>query len=223
MTEQKPQQPRRRRWPRVLFALLLLGAVGAFVVHHYTRPKRLTTLLIDEVREQLGAELTLGGDAGYVLVPGLRAELPQPVLEAPSGVLLRADALRAAVPWHTLWGDTVEIERIELVRPVLDLDALRAWLAARPQSNSAPPDVRFAIRVEHGSVIAAGKPIAEDVTLELANSADLAAWLAHFDPQSLQGLLPPATGTFDAKAVQIGGTRLEGVHVEIRDDAEHPR
>src|SRR6478752_4540760 len=82
MTEQKPQRPRRRRWPRVLLALLLIGAIGAVVVHHYTRPKRLTTFLIDEVREQLGAELTLGGDAGYTLVPGLRAELPQPVLKA---------------------------------------------------------------------------------------------------------------------------------------------
>ena len=220
MTEQKP---RRRRWPRVLFALLLLGIVGAFALHRYTRPQRLTTLLVEQVRDQFGAELTLGGDAGYTLVPGLRAELPQPVLQVQGKVVLRADALRAAVPWRTLWADAYEIERMELVRPVLDLDALRAWLAARPPSSTAPPDVRFSVRVEHGSVIAGGKAVAEDVTLDLANSADVAAWLARFDPQSANGLLPPVTGNFDAKAIRIGTTRLEGVRAEIRDDAEHPR
>lgn len=215
MTEHKP---RRRRWPRVLFALLLLGVIGAFALHRFTRPQHLTALLVGQVRDQLGAELTLGGEARYTLVPGLRAELPQPVLAAQGSVLLRADALRAAVPWRTLWADAYEIERIELVRPVFDLDALRAWLAARPQSTGAPPDVRFTVRIEHGSVIAGGKPVVEDITLDLANSADLAAWLAHFDPLSQQDLLPPATGTFDAKGVEIGETRLEGVHVEIRDD-----
>ena len=80
MAEQAPQRPRRRRWPRVLLALLVLGVIGAFAVHHYTRPQRLTALLIEQVRDQLGAELTLGGDAGYTLVPGLHAELPQPML-----------------------------------------------------------------------------------------------------------------------------------------------
>lgn len=223
MADQAPQRPRRRRWPRVLFALLALGVIGAFAMHHYTRPQHLTTLLVEQVRDQLGAELTLGGDAGYTLVPGLRAELPQPVLQAQGRVLLRADALRAAVPWRTLWADAYEIERIELERPVLDLDALQAWLDARPPSSSAPPDVRFSVRIEHGSVIAGGKAVAEDVTLDLANSTDLAAWLARFDPQSANGLLPPITGSLDAKAIRIGTARLEGVHAEIRDDVEHPR
>ena len=218
MTEQTPQRPPRRRWPRVLLVLLVLGAIGAFVVHRYTRPQRLTALLVGQVRDQLGAELTLGGDAGYALAPGLRAELPQPVLKAQGNVLLRADALRAALPWRTLWADTYEIERLELVRPVLDLDALRAWLAARPPSSAAVPDVRFALRIEQGTVIATGKPVAEDITLDLANSADLAAWLARFDPQSADALLPPIAGSIDAKAIQIGATRLEGVHVDIRDD-----
>jgi hypothetical protein len=223
MTEQAAQRPRRRRWPRVLFAFLVLGVIGAFVLHHYTRPRYLTALLVEQFRDQLGVDLTLGGDAVYTLAPGLRAELPQPVLKAQGGVLLRADALRAAVPWRTLWADNYEIERLELVRPVLDLDALHAWLAARPESGGAPPDVRFALHVEHGRVVAAGKVVAEDVTLDLANSADLAAWLARFDPQSTDGLLPPVSGSADAKVIQIGTTRLEGVHVEIRDDDKHPR
>jgi len=223
MAEQAPQRPRRRRWPRVLLALLVLGVIGAFAVHHYTRPQRLTALLIEQVRDQLGAELTLGSDAGYTLVPGLRAELPQPMLKAQGNVLLRADALRAKVPWRTLWADAYEIERIELVRPVFDLDALRAWLAARPKSTATPPDVRFALRVEHGSVVAAGKPVAEDITLDLANRADLAAWLARFDPHSADALLPPVAGSVEAKAIQIGDTRLEDVHVEIRDDDKPAR
>jgi hypothetical protein len=220
MTEQAPKRMRRRRWPRVLFALLLLGVIGALLVRHYTRPQKLTLMLVEQIHDQLGAELSLGGDATYAFTPGLRAVLPSPVLKAKDVVLLHADSLRAAVPWHSLWSQKIEIERIELVRPVLDLDALRAWLAARPKSTSAPPDVRFVLHIEHGSVVAAGKTIAEDVALDLANSADLAAWLAEFDPHSAgKILLPPLEGSVDAAALQIGGTRLEGVHVNVRDDA----
>jgi uncharacterized protein involved in outer membrane biogenesis len=223
MTEQETRPARRRRWPRVLLALVLVGLASAWILHHYTRPRRLTALLVAQVHDQLGIDLSLGGDAGYTLVPGLRAELPKPQLEAQGSVLLRADALRAAVPWRTLWADSYEIERLELVRPVFDLDALRAWLAARPASSAASPDIRFALRIEHGTVIAAGKPIADDITMDLANRADLVAWLAHFDPQSTAALLPPVTGSFDAKAIRIGDTQLEGVHVEIRDDDKHPQ
>lgn len=208
---------RRPRLVRVLFVLLALGAVAAVLVHRYTRPRRITAMLVERVRSDLGAELRLGGDAGYAFMPGLRAVLPQPELVAGGARVLRADSLRAALPWHTLWSSRLEIEKIELVRPVLDLDALHAWLAAMPPSQASVPDVRFALHVESGSVLRAGKPVAEGVTMDLANRDDLAAWLRHWDIAG-DALLPPVSGSVHVDAAQIGDTRIEGLHVEVRDD-----
>lgn len=197
----------------------VLGLIAAFAVHRYSRPQRLADLLVSQVRQQLGAELVLGGAAGFELTPRLQALLPQPQLVAGGRTLLRADAIAASVPWRTLWGDHYEIEQIELQRPVLDLDALRAWLAARPSSYAAAPDVRFALRVVDGKVIASGKPLADGLDIDFANSGDLAAWFAALDRDS-SGIapLPPGRGSASAASLQIGETRLEGVRIELRDD-----
>ncbi|HEU4663439.1 MAG TPA: hypothetical protein VFS55_05355 [Dokdonella sp.] len=201
----------------MLLVVLAIGAIGAVVVHRYTRPQRITALLVERVRSELGAQLRLGGDAGYALLPGLRAVLPQPELVVDGTRVLRADALRAAVPWRALWSSQLEIERIELVRPVLDLDALRAWLAARPPSTSPPPDVRFVLHVEDGRVLQAGKPVAEGVTIDLANRADLVAWLRGWKPANAD-VVPPVAGSVHIDAAQVGDTRIEGLDVEVRDD-----
>src|SRR5690606_16589272 len=136
---------RRRRVVYVLFAAGALGLAAALAVHHYSRPQRLAELLVSLTREQLGADLVLGGEAGFALVPRLQALLPGPQLVAGGRTLLRADAIAARVPWRTLWADAFEIERVELLRPVLDLGALRAWLGSRPSSDAAMPDVRIAL------------------------------------------------------------------------------
>jgi len=219
MAEASPARPPRRRrgWLRLLLVLLVLGATGAFLVHRYTRPQRITALLVERVRSDLGAELRLGGDGGYAFLPGLRAVLPRPELVAGGTRVLHADALRAALPWHSLWSSQLEIERIELVRPVLDLDALNAWLAALPPSQAPLPDVRFALHVEDGRVLRAGQPIAEGVTIDLANRADLVAWLRGWDPAGSE-LVPPVAGSVHIDAAQVGDTRIEGIQVEVRDE-----
>lgn len=218
MAETSAARPRRRRWwLRALIVLLALGLVGAFAVHRYTRPQRITALLVERVRSDLGAELHLGGDGGYAFLPGLRAVLPQPEILAGGARVLHADALRAAVPWRTMWSSQLEIEKVELVRPELDLDALHAWLAALPPSQSPAPDVRFALHVEDGRVLRAGKPVAEGVTIDLSNRADLAAWLRTWDPAGSE-LVPPVAGSVHVDAAQIGDTRIEGLKVEVRDD-----
>ena len=219
MAETAATARRRRRWPYLLLVLGVLGFVAAFALHRYSRPQRLADLLASQVRQQLGAELVLDGVAGFELAPRLQALLPRPQLIAGGSALLRADAIAASVPWRTLWGDRYEIERIELQRPVLDLDALRAWLATRPSSDAAAPDVRFALRVVDGVVIASGKPVAENLDIDFANSADLAAWFATLDRET-NGIapLPPGRGSASATSLQIGETRLEGVRIELRDD-----
>lgn len=224
MAETAATGRRRWRWPYLLLVLGVLGLVAAFALHRYSRPQRLADLLAGQVREQLGADLVLDGVAGFELTPRLQALLPRPQLVAGGRTLLRADAIAASVPWRTLWGDHYEIERIELQRPVLDLDALRAWLAARPSSDASAPDVRFTLRVVDGVVIASGKPLADGIDIDFANSGDLAAWFATLD-RDTSGIapLPPGRGSASAASLQVGETRLEGVRIELRDDAAPAR
>lgn len=216
MPEPAAPAPRRRR-RRVLVVLLALVALAALAARHFLHPHNLTAMLVDRVRSELGAQLRLDGEAGYAFLPSLRAVLPKPALVVADAALVRADALRVAVPWRTLWSERVEIERVELVRPVVDLDALRAWLAQRPSSSSPLPDVRVSIRVEDGTLLQGGKPIAEGVALDLANRADLAAWLARWSGAP-DTLLPPVAGSAEVRTLRIGDVRVEGLRIDVRDD-----
>ena len=221
-----PQARRRRRWPIAVLALgvLVVGAV-AFAAWHYTRTDKLTALLVDKTRDLLGADLVLGGTAHFGFVPRLHLILPHPVLKATGAkvAFATADSLETSVPWHTLWSDRYDIERIDLAKPVLDLDALRAWSAAQPPAR-AVPEVNFVLHVADGTILGGGQPVAQGVNLEFASAGDIAAWFTRIEAQpSTWPLLPPLTGSAAASAVQIGVTRLEGVQVEVRDDTTTDR
>lgn len=213
----------RRRWPLILLALAVLGGVGALAERHFTQPEKLTALMMQQARSLFGAELSIDGAASFAFVPRLRVSLPQPSLKAvgANAPWLRADSVRAVMPWRTLWSDRRDIERIELVRPVLDLDAVRAWLSERPPTQSRPPDVRFALHIEDGLIVRGGAKLAQGINADFASSDDVAAWLAAFDANAAPdgALLPPLAGGMDAATLDIGDTHLEGVHVEIHDDA----
>lgn len=220
MPEPVARAPRRRRW-RIIVALLVIAALAAIAVRHWLHPHTITTLLVERVRSDLGAQLRLDGDGRYAFMPSLRAVLPKPALVVAEATIAHADSVRAVVPWRTLWSDRVEIERVELVRPVVDLDALRAWLAQRPPSSSPLPDLRLSIRVEDGTLLQGGKPVAEGITLDLANSADVAAWLARWNGAP-DTLLPPVAGHAEVRTLQVGEVRVDGLRIDVHDsDAKH--
>lgn len=213
-----------RRWLFALLAIVLIGAAASLVLRHFTRPQTLTTMLVEKTRSVLGADLSLGGIAHFAFVPKLHLVLPRPALKAAgaSTPFLSAGSLDVVLPWRTLWGDRYDIEHVDLVKPTLDLDAFSQWFNARPPSGT-PPDVRFSLRVEDGTIIAAGKPVAQGVKMEFANSGDLAAWLAKLALVTASTeLLPPLRGTTTASSLQIGSTRLDDVRIEIRDDDADP-
>jgi hypothetical protein len=218
------ERVRRRRWPWVLAgAIALVALTATLALRWFADPARLTALITAKIGSSLGAELATGGSGRYAFMPGLRLSLPQPRLQHGGAMIARADSLTAVVPWSTLWSGPYRIDRIELVRPVLDLDALQSWLASRPPSDAAPADLRFTLHVEAGTLQSAHGVLAEGMNADFRNSGDLAAWLAAFQraPESAP-LLPPATGAFDAARIEIGGTRIDDVHVELDDGAPAP-
>jgi hypothetical protein len=213
------EKRRRRRWPIVLAIVAALLAIGLLMLRHYTRPETLTALLIENARSQLGAELGVCETGRFGFTPNLHLTLTNPSLkQTPQSLaFLSADSLDVIMPWATLWSDRYDIERIELARPVIDLDALDAWLAARPASD--PVDVRFALRATDAALVSGGKVIAKDVDLDFASTGDISAWLANRPGSSARStLLPPLAGTIDAAVVEIAGTRVEGLHIESRED-----
>ena len=227
MPEPGSKRGRRfRLWTIVLAALLLCGGIGALVLRHYLQPERLTALLVAQVRDATDADLVVGAPAGFGFLTTLHLVLPHPQLKGAgaTAAFLRADSLEAVMPWRSVWSGRYEIERIDLLAPSLDLDALSAWLATLPPTRHAPPDVRFALHVDRGTLVHGGKPIAEGLRMDFASTGDVATWLTKFDPQSgAASLLPPLAGSADAASVQIGSTRLEGVHVEMHDGTANPR
>lgn len=222
MPERAASQPRRRRrWIIALVVLLAILVAGTLLLRHFTRPQTLSALLVGKSRDLIGADLALHGSARFEFLPNLHVVLPHPTLAKMGSpeVFLRLDSLEAVVPWHNMWSDRYDIERIDLVRPVLDLDALQRWLDAQPATNPATPDVRFSLRVTDGSIIRGGKPLAQGLNMQLASAGDVRAWLERFraDPATTS-LLPPIAGNADASVLRFGGTRLEGVQIRISDD-----
>ena len=210
---------RRRRWIALAIAIGVL-AVGALIVRHMLRPEAMTAVLVGNARSQLGAELALSESGRFGFVPDLHLVLAKPSLKQTpqSTAFLSADSADVVMPWAVLWSDRYDIQRIELVRPRLDLDALNAWLASRPASGAAP-DVRFALRATDAIVTAGGKTIAEHVDLDFASSDDIVGWLTHQrESAKASTLLPPLSGTVQAKTVDWGDTHLEGVRIESSED-----
>jgi hypothetical protein len=219
----EPSAKRARRFRRrhvVLFVFALLLGAGILALRWFTRTEHLTALLMEQTRSALGTDLALDGRPHYDLWPKLHLVLPRASLKsAANPPWASSESLEVVVPWRILWSDHYEIEQVNLVKPVLDLDALAAWLGTRPPSTATPPDVRFSVHVENGTVVAAGKPVAQGLKLDFASTGDVAAWLARLRAQAdASALVPPLNGSADASRVQAGTVVLEGVHVEVRDD-----
>lgn len=59
-----------------------------------------------------------------------------------------------ALPWSTLrsLGDTLDLTRIELDAPILDIPALRHWLATRPPGETRLPTLAEGVQVRSGRI-----------------------------------------------------------------------
>ena len=149
---------RRRRWP--LYVAAGLAIAIAFAAWQLSSAKLAKTIL-DRAGPAFGLELAFEGTPSYSLRPEPRLSLPgfvarQPGAETP---LLTADRLELSLPWSTITGDAAApkvITRIDLDTPVLDLAALAAWQATRPDTPFEVPTLTDGIGVDDGTIVGDG-------------------------------------------------------------------
>lgn len=150
---------RKRRWPKFLAAFAVLLLIGTWWLNRQLEPNRLTALVLDRAGSALGWELTIDGTPEYALRPEPRLVLPRLSARQPGAgtPLLQAERAEVSLPWSTLTGDAaLVITRVELERPVLDLAALAAWQATRPEAPFELPTFTKGLRIVDGTVLGGG-------------------------------------------------------------------
>jgi hypothetical protein len=150
---------RKRRWPKFLAAFAVLLLIGAWWVNRQMEPERLTALVLDRAGTALGLELSIDGTPEYALRPEPRLVLPNLSARQPgsSTPLLHAQRAEVSLPWSTLTGGgALVITRVELERPVLDLAALAAWQATRPEAPFELPTFTNGLHIVDGTVLGDG-------------------------------------------------------------------
>jgi len=164
--------PTRRRWLRwLLLACLVVFVVALIALRIVLQPERATRLILSSLGNALGLEIVARGRPELTLrgTPTLVVRdvtATQPGAHTP---LLRAERILLSLPWSTIRnrGRDLDLVRIELDAPVLDLPALQRWLATRPPSKETKlPVLRNGLAIARGRVDNAGWRI-EDIDLSL--------------------------------------------------------
>lgn len=149
---------RSRKLPLIAGALALLLLLLALSLRVALQPERVTRLLLDRAGKALGLEIAASGVGEYRLRGTPTLVVRDLVAREPGAArpLLRAQRVLLAVPWSTIRsrGAVLDIDRIELDRPQLDLAAFQRWLDRRPERESRAPTLRKGLQVTDGSVIA---------------------------------------------------------------------
>jgi hypothetical protein len=169
----------RRRWIVLGVFALLLG-LGWWFVDRQLEPQRLTATVLSRLGAQFKLDFEFSGTPEYAFRPEPRLRVPNLVVTDPATgkTVLRAKQLEVSLPWATVRGGPVVITRLVLDEPVLDLDGLQRWLAARPKAPFELPTLTDGAAVTHGTVVGNGWEL-RDLTLDLphlstGNPADLA-------------------------------------------------
>ncbi len=152
-----PQTPRTlKRRHRLLIALACLLLLAALALRIALRPENVARVVLQQAGAALGLEITAGGDAEYRLFGTPRLVLRDVVAREPGAdaAILRAERIAIAVPWATLRsrGAALDVQRIELDAPVLDLPAFQAWQAKRPPAETRIPTLRRGLAIVGGRI-----------------------------------------------------------------------
>ena len=162
------ERPSRRRvaWIAAGASLALL-VLAVFLL---SRPERVARFALDRAGNALGLEITASGASEYRIrgTPTLVVRDVEARMPGAQSPLLTADRVLLSMPWSTLRARLQDLDftRVELDGPVLDLDALQAWLASRPPGDGRVPTLREGIVVVDGTVVADGWRV-EAIDLEV--------------------------------------------------------
>jgi len=150
----------RRRWLRVLLVLcalpFVLLALLWLVVWIALPPERVVPLVLARIGAAMNLEISAQGDPSSRLGRHPTFVVRNVVAREPGAAtpLLQARRILVALPWSTIrsLGDTLDLVRIELDAPVLDVPALQHWLASRPPSETRLPTLQDGLQVRAGRV-----------------------------------------------------------------------
>lgn len=148
------------RWKRKLGlglgALAVLALLLALSLRVMLRPENITRLILQQIGNALGLEITAAGIGEYrlrgtpqLIVRDVTAREP-----GAQSALLRAERIAITVPWATLRsrGALLEVSRVELDAPNLDLPALQAWQAKRPATETRIPTLTHGLAISRGRI-----------------------------------------------------------------------
>lgn len=128
------RRSRKRLW--IVLALLLAALLA---LRWVSQPSRIAWIALSQAGRALDLEIGASGASEYRLRGTPMLEVRDVVARRPGSdkPLLRAGRVYLALPWATIRaaGASLDIERIELDAPQLDIDELNRWLAARPPSS----------------------------------------------------------------------------------------
>jgi len=160
-----PQQPARRSRKRlwIVLALLLAALIG---LRWVSQPSQVAWIVLSQAGRALDLQISASGASEYRLRGTPMLEVRDLVARVPGSdkPLLRAGRVYLAAPWSTIRaaGAALDIERVELDAPQLDIGELDRWLAARPPS---PGPTRLP-RLIRGARVSDGRAIGEGWSVE---------------------------------------------------------
>ncbi|WP_046656043.1 hypothetical protein [Lysobacter capsici] len=168
-----PRPPRPRRWRRKLLIVAALLLLALICLRWVSRPSQVSWIVLGQAGKALGLEITASGASEYRLRGTPMLEVRDLVAREPGAAapLLRAERVYLSLPWSTIRaaGAALDVERVELDAPQLDIAALQRWLATRPPSSEPLrlPSLSDGLRVTRGRVGGAGWSI-DDIAVAIA-------------------------------------------------------
>ncbi|KRB02299.1 hypothetical protein [Lysobacter sp. Root690] len=168
-----PRPPRPRRWRRKLLIVAALLLLALIALRWVSRPSQVSWIVLGQAGKALGLEITASGASEYRLRGTPMLEVRDLVAREPGAAtpLLRAERVYLSLPWSTIRaaGAALDVERVELDAPQLDIAALQRWLATRPPSSEPLrlPSLSDGLRVTRGRVAGAGWSI-DDIAIDVA-------------------------------------------------------
>jgi len=211
--------PKRQRWLRLLLGALIALIAVALLVQILLPPERALRLVLARLEPTLGLHIVFDGDIEYRLrgTPQLvvhDVQVTLPGAPAPAQPLMEAERVLLSLPWKTIRsrGADLEIARIELDAPQVDLPTLLRWLDTRPPGDGKVPTITDGIGIVRGRLDGEGWHVA-DLSLDLPSlraehpvDAQIAGTLRLEALQAPFRLRMQTDRAVDARALQARGT-----------------